>query len=503
MPIIAPSDIKGLAAVPQALDDQWVPQAVLHRRTGDRTASLAQVRAEYRRALLNANQVVLNRAYLWNSPAVYGDFAAEGPEREAFIGLVNSKAIVPYLFKEQQPWEKPRFPVREEGEAAWTRMRETDLDPTCVRLALDDDENAERCGEMAARFAEKCSNLNFKRAARLCSDLGLPAEAKTALRVLLRQVNHMAADAHDEDDGTYLQRADIYAKHITGATGRADAAPSSDPVDVALKELVDLHYNANLPDTLRAIGGVDTFLLTPAGSPSRLVLQEQIGDGVATDADQLAALVSGITFDETLRQIEGPGFADLTLRDLARVRTSDQWLDYISSARALVESQRHRIDPQALSGEGGLHDLYQRYNAVIERLATDRSGDVDRGDAPPGGFALWSPRVKLVIAIGALIVEVIAGGTYRVLGLGLRSLAAGVAASDLSSVRAVIEGRRDRGEADLDMTIDLASITVKDPRGAATAVIQALKDRHFVEEPVPTGPGREAEVINDPNLAAG
>lgn len=506
MPNVEPKHIRGLAAVPQALDDQWVPQATLRRGAGRATEQ--EVRAEYRRALLNADHVILNRAYLWNSPVVFGDFAGpddDGPaaaEREAFVGLANGGAIVPFLTAEEDPWVPPEFDRDGAGVKAWDRMRvHPAFDPHCLRLSWDDTKNATRYARtLTSTYGSRCATLPHRDPAQICSDLGLDLAEEQRLHTLLHEV---AAAANDEALGRRpVTRSWLYKRFLTAGADPTVAPPPRDPVRQALKELLDLTYNSNLPDALLNAGARQTFLLTPGGSPSRLVLQEHLNPGDDTDADQLADLVAGIVLDEALDQIVGPAFSELTLHELARARASAEWAQYMASARRLVASQRGRLDPAALTGPDGLSALYGEYHAVIDRIAVDRHADVEAGRAESrvDAFGRWSPRIKLVLAIGSRIVEILPGEHFRVLGLAIGATATAALASDLSSVRAVIEGDREGGDADLDMSIDLASLKVEDAAEAEEAVIQTLRDRGFEQI---DGEGREAEVVNDPNLAAG
>jgi hypothetical protein len=70
-----------VTVVAQCLDNQWVPRGLLHRMIGEKVALNAveskrapYVRAEYIRALINAQRVVCNRAYLFNNPVVFNDY---------------------------------------------------------------------------------------------------------------------------------------------------------------------------------------------------------------------------------------------------------------------------------------------------------------------------------------------------------------------------------------------------------------------------------------------
>src|SRR6266705_3239558 len=74
----------GLGAVPvlsQAFDNQWLPRSLLQKvlKAGAVTSELEHqreelVRAEYIRSLINGEQVVINRAYIYNNETIYQDY---------------------------------------------------------------------------------------------------------------------------------------------------------------------------------------------------------------------------------------------------------------------------------------------------------------------------------------------------------------------------------------------------------------------------------------------
>jgi hypothetical protein len=58
---------------------------------------------------VNSPQVVINRAFLYNNPIVFGDFVPGAPDRDAFLKLLSTGAIVQLLVTEQTPADTPAF----------------------------------------------------------------------------------------------------------------------------------------------------------------------------------------------------------------------------------------------------------------------------------------------------------------------------------------------------------------------------------------------------------
>src|SRR5579875_3275421 len=110
------ADLKDIRVITQALDNQWVPRELLKPafQAGGITPALDKklrklVRSEYIRSLINGQQVIVNRAYLYNSAAVTQDYAGRhNPMREIFKQFLAKAAIVPFLLAEQTPVDSPQ-----------------------------------------------------------------------------------------------------------------------------------------------------------------------------------------------------------------------------------------------------------------------------------------------------------------------------------------------------------------------------------------------------------
>ncbi len=77
-----------ITAVPQSLDNQWFDRELLNRslRAGGVGKAISREQAnrsrrEYLRALLNAEKVLINRAFLYNNPQVYQDYRKKGRDQ--------------------------------------------------------------------------------------------------------------------------------------------------------------------------------------------------------------------------------------------------------------------------------------------------------------------------------------------------------------------------------------------------------------------------------------
>ena len=74
--VVEPSKLLETATVPQALDNVWLPATVLQKALEGKSVWSVRderdqaVKTEWRRSLVYSDQVVVNRAFLFNNPPV-------------------------------------------------------------------------------------------------------------------------------------------------------------------------------------------------------------------------------------------------------------------------------------------------------------------------------------------------------------------------------------------------------------------------------------------------
>src|ERR1022692_2132736 len=171
--LIGPDGLEPDAVVPQCLDNQYLSDTVfaeMVRRGVDyedeRVAAARErdFRNEFVRSLIYSSQVVVQRAYLKNSDFLYKNYEPTIDNRKnlrAFADLMRQQAIVPYLFAESSLSDRLEFDVRKEGDAATQALLDqVGDDVVCVRLAVNDDANAEATARLATDFGAGLTRLN-------------------------------------------------------------------------------------------------------------------------------------------------------------------------------------------------------------------------------------------------------------------------------------------------------------------------------------------------------
>lgn len=444
---LEPRQLKPVAVVAQALDNQWVPQHLLDTmvRRGQGLADVASereqaVRNEYVRSLVNAEQTVINRAFLYNNSIVARDYTAPGQQREAFKSLLAQGIIVPYLYAEESPDQPGGFSSDEHARQAWGLVCQ-EVRAQCVRLAWDPQENAARNKAMARTFDQWVRAAVAGDKDQFAHDLGLRGERIPAFTERLKGVAHLAADYSDPLTREMLYKAFVVREGSAPADGYY-ANEHEKPFAKEIKQLLDLRYNTNLPDML------DRYALTPVESLPRSALQElrNTNDDQHSEVspDELMKLFRRLTFDMIQGGLYLKSMGELSLEDVLQVRDTNAWRQYTNSLQGLLR------DP--LQFQGRAQEVYRDYAALAGEM-TKRVQRI-RGDA---AVARWMPAINLVILVGGAVLSAV--WAPPALGLGKVVLwnmsqavgqdRAGVAA------RLIIRGAAGLGaQADLRTSID-------------------------------------------------
>ncbi|SFD17013.1 hypothetical protein [Streptomyces aidingensis] len=447
------TDLRTLAVVNQCLDNQWVPRRMLgtmlekgrgldHRRVAG--PRLRQVRQEWLRSLLNAEQVVVNRAFFLNNPAVYQDYLEDGPAAAAFRALLADSVIVPFLFAETGPAQQQDFGVQAAGRDAWHRVvrevRETG-GGSCLRISWDDDENRRLTRKyLAAPFHDLLLSLARFDEQGLAGDFGLDRETAAQLKRQLREIAQWAVWQER------VTREEFYKKFVVAegsnpADGRYDRHK---PFAGVVKQLADLQYNTGLADAVNA------FPLTPADSLGRTALQELTR--TAAERDGGLTEISGDRLVELFRQyafqlVQQPlaiGLTGLALDHVRQARGTDEWLRYTAGMRRLVAAP--------LEFPVHAQTVYADYAALAGRLsdivAHRREGVAER----------WQPIVKWTVEVLGASLSLFFDDNPHLELLGDVAESVAGRASD-AVVRFAVVGRdRRRAGAELETSVDLMRV---------------------------------------------
>ncbi len=473
-------DLEEVAVVAQALDNQWVSRRQLREmlKSSQKNSQLLGLkdiearraplaRAEYIRSLITTEQVLINRAFLYNTETVRRDYVQPGESQEAFTELLGSGVIVPYLLKEQVPIQPPKsfdtdksgFSVDKEAFEKWVQICH-ETRPHCIRLSWDEQENNNLTNVMVRRFRAWASTLHLVADAGsfdlFMRDLGVPAEDKDRFLKHLRDVARWSIDNSDT-----LTREEIYKRFVVAdetkpVDGKYDPKK---PFSGQIKQLADLSYNINLPDAL------ERYALTPIDALPRTALQE-----LTVKSGQSG---NYITYDELKRLLQREWFAALnvaggeflsslnflTLSDVKAIRATDQWAAYMEELRGLLTY------PLELDTRGQrIYEQYINFARVLSRFAA--KGDSRR-------LAKWQPALTLVLTIGSAVVSAVWNPLASDFTGRVEYIVTGRVAKDVASVvgRLIIGGVAGvHAQAQLETGMDFMRARVGDAQALLTAL---------------------------------
>ncbi|HKV59817.1 MAG TPA: hypothetical protein VJO32_16115 [Ktedonobacteraceae bacterium] len=447
-------DLQSLPVLVQALDNQWMPNALLKstlekRQITKRTDNKLRkaVRSEYIRSLINGQQVILNRAYLYNNAIISQDFVRKNnPQREAFRELLEDEVIIPYLYAEQTPVDLPNYEKDEKAFSAWQELCQ-DVRTRCVRLSWDDKENLQLARRhLAERFHRFALAAPAGDVETYLRDLNLDKSAESGLRQRLIDLGHFCLDFSSR--GKSVTRNDLYKAFVTAGDNPAERKYDiSKPFASEIKQLIDLSYNCNLPD---ALGG---YLITPVDSLPRTALQEwqKATKQPGITGGELLTLLQRTAFDLVERGLNVKSMDALSLQDVQEIRKMDEWTLYIESVEKLLNNPLNFAD-------GGADRIYERYNRLAKRITNLIAGQ-DRKD---NILTSWSPVAELVFYIAGAVLSCIWTTSGPVIQL------MGQVAGDVGAAAVPVVGRlviRDRAEKkarqDLSTSVDFMRFSMR------------------------------------------
>jgi hypothetical protein len=405
------TDLQLSAVVAESLDSQSVSREVLRSMLRKRR-SLADVedvrskdiRSEYMRSLVNAKQVVINRAYLYNNPGIFSDFVDPGEDRETFKEFLSSDVLVPCFLFESLPTDEPRYTTHPVGFKAWQRLC-TEVNMGCVRLSWDDAQNDAEVGRrLKERFAGFMRAADSLDPAVLARDLDLASGKADAFRARLTVLARTTEDWLS--GGQPVTREALYREFVVAdgtdpVEGKYDAGK---PFAGELKQLIDLRYHVNLPDAFLR------YPLTPIGSLHRTSLQEwrKPPESKEIDADFIIDMLRKAAFSFSQEGLYVESLGALTLSDVKRLRETEQWFTYVDSMERLL------LDPEAFPDPvNGAPAVYRAYEAVA-REATN----IATGKKVQARVRRWLPIAEVVVEVAGAILSVVLSDppTYKVVG---------------------------------------------------------------------------------------
>lgn len=461
---ITPIKLSKAAVVPQSLDNQWVPKPLLDEmiKNGKGLDDMKekrekQVLKEWRRALTYGEQIVVNRAYMFNNAVVVDDYDDE-ENREHFKTLLNTGVIIPYLYIEDAPDEKPGFDVDTVLWNTWLHVVE-ETKMSCIRLdwGNQDDDFA----RLAKKFHDYHQTLNTK-AEGLAKNFGIADDDFNAFDDKMQEIILFSIEnfrKQTDPKKKPISRNLIYQKFICeDGSNVADGYYSKKkPFAATIKQIADLKYNVNLPDAL------GRYALTPEDSPARSALNDldvaTSGQIISNDnVQEILYALRRLAFDHIAQGLFIKSLAHIKLGDVLTIRDTKQWKDYRDTMHSLLDNPLDFANQSAI-----LYAKFEGLNEEITRISVK------------GKTAKWEPWVKFFITVGTKTVELLINpgnpNEKYWTSVGTEAVAAGATPF---LMRMVISGLT-QTDADLEYSLDFMRGTIRNGRDTMNEILGNIR----------------------------
>jgi hypothetical protein len=463
---LTPSKLAKAAIVPQVLDNQWVPESLLEKmiREGKSLKDVQKERSNYvikewRRALVYGEQVVVNRAFMFNNEVVVDDYD-DAESREQLKTLLNTKVIIPYLVFEDSPDQRPTFDLKESLWNAWMDIVH-DSHLSCVKLDWGDQNDDFK--RLSGIYHNYVQTLNTEqRAEHLASYLKVPKDEFPEFRKRLKDV---ASFAFNLADTRLVTRNDLYREFVvTDDTNIAEGYYSKKPYAAKIKQIVDLKYNVNLPDAM------GRYSLTPEGSPPRSALgdlEETIQANIISpeNVKDILQALRGLAFDQITQGMYLKSLGDLKLADVIKTRETEEWEMY---RKSMLDLLANPLEFPHLSAV--FYAKFEKLNNAITKIRAERDQ------------AKWEPWVKLLISVGAKAMEIAfnpANPSQKILTtMGTGILSTGVT----PLLMRLTIGTKTLTDADLDVSLDFMRGNVQSGREVWNDMLGQLRSTPGFQE---------------------
>jgi len=467
---LLPSDLDRLASAPQGLDGQYVPQSLLKkgRPLSELQDSLQKdVRAEYFRSLLYSPQVMLNRAYLINTPVIYGDFVKASPTRDTFLKFLEEKWIIPWLYKETTFEEKPAFSVDPVGWEA-TRGLVGEADIPYLRLSWDERENIEKTNRLSRVFTGYVMRMALV-SDEIADSFGIKDEdERKRFSQKLSEVGQYVYTVFDKEKRKFITRDDVYKKFVCvddtpTVEGKYD---QSKEFYRELKILFDLKYNVNLPDSL----GIQT--LTGYDLPDRATLREvdlllATGDTKGVELD-LSTLFGNIIVGKLGTGMWINSINHLTLEEISKARQTPEFGKFLKVTAELRQTAESVVKESAVPLNFEEYFLaFNNYQKAIANIVEKNYRDEIQ------------PSIEIIIQIGGMILTLLPeSNVVKVLG-AVASLNDKVAAL---TAKVIAKGRKGLDIHNASVSRDLLKTSLLDPKGQVNSLLEKIRKSGYKVE---------------------
>ncbi len=444
------SDLAPSTVFPFAMDNQWLPDAIMEPGStlresflerGFRDADVQEMigRLQLKNlylALFHTRQIILNRASILNSRVLqslyFEDSGSGAGDRDAFIRLLQNGSIVVFLYENNDltPYVSylPAFDTMQKAIDEWNKLCSR-VSMYCIRENWETPADRHR-----EEFVRHCTTLAFSAEMNtlVAKSLGIDEDSQEEFFAMLREIEATVFhQTHGSGTGQRpaakgFSRSAFYRNFVVKE--RSDSCPEpvldcifdeKKPFYLQLKKMIDIYYNSVFTGYFNC-----SALLPPDMKPSEsYVYQAYMKHGLKeVGTDELEYAFSEFFRDnKTLELIKktGSGFylENWDLERIAALRESLRWREYVE----LLEYITNRSNVWEVDFSG-IEKLVELFVSCVT-AGCEESPD----DPAEKGF---EPAYTFRVCIGSKVLDIITTENER----KLRSYPGIIAARDQNSL---------------------------------------------------------------------
>ena len=420
------NDLAPSTTFPFALDNQWLPEAIMDEdsalrdqflRRGFESDEVRECMASYQLnnlilALIHSKQVIINRASFLNGYGLQGLYCEESAyskdEKDAFSALLNNGSIVVFLYGDNEVKtyvdKVLQYSSQTHSVEEWNRLCGR-VSMYCIR------ENWETpIDRHSLEFVKHCTTLAFNHEQNdmLASCFGFDDHQKAEFFTILKEIE-MTVFLHSHILGTGKRacvkgysRSSFYKNFIVADQSEEHTDPvlhcifdEKKPFHAELKKIIDVYYNsmfagffncnAMIPNDIRP---EDTFI-------HQLYLQHGIKEISPEELEY--AFSEFFKNDSILDVIDSIGkhyFLDSwSMEKVAKFRSGLHWREYVEQLKYITNgTQNWRVD-------------FSEVENLVKLFAT--SVQESTGEEDPEDFSSFTAAYTFRICIGSKVLDVV------------------------------------------------------------------------------------------------
>jgi hypothetical protein len=472
-----------MSSTTQGVDNQYVPLSGLKKmekqkltREEYRKNIKKDIEAEFKRALLYSDSVVINRAFIINTEELYKPLLSSGDEKLAYLDLVRTQGIVPYLYNERSITEADTsgFTKRDSGTMAVAELERELGNVPCVRYSWDEDQNKKDANRSAKAFTSYVMSARIV-ASEIAADLRI--KDVDGFKKKLNEVTTFCTEMFDKTKRDLITRQQLYIKFVC-VEGKTEDETRSNVIQgkydyskkfwKELKMIFDLKYQANSADGLR----IQT--LSGRDLPERSALHEldmAIELAPASESIDLSTMFGEIIFGQLSKALWIRTVNDLTFKDILTIRQNcDEYKIFLEAAKKLKLDAQSMIDDVQKSKKGAdfsldfksfVNGFYNYQNAIREITSAKSAENI-------------KPAIKIVINMGGVLLTVLADDKL----IKLSGATAGVLSDQAATVFSKVVAGASKN-VDLAINYNFMRTRVSNARGEYERLLEMFKKQGF------------------------